>query len=377
MYRLKTTANFNVGGGTTSNYEFLENKPKINGVELTGNKSLNDLGIDQDFVKDNNYTHTDNNYTNEDKNKLNNLENYDDTDIKEDIKTLHGKQDKLVSGTNIKTINGNSLLGEGDIQISGSDISGLEHDIENLTELIKEDQDNIKELQKGEIASFNTSKPSADGLLTINAVTKNNQNIQAFNIYNGLDAKYPYSAFGSQSAKELNDRVKALESGGGSSSGFKTYYNKSGGGYDIDLRDDPAPGIYLNYQDGFYIFLKGMNGSNANVNVGFGYFVISKKYSETENNEVFAFYRTYDGKGHALVKWESAEGYAEYVNDGYWTNKNDVLTKTNTTAYTPTLDYHPSTKKYCDDLFKTYTGYDEGKTQVLKNINGTLTWVNE
>lgn len=33
---------------------------------------------------------------------------------------ITGKQDKLVSGTNIKTINGNSLLGSGDITISGS-----------------------------------------------------------------------------------------------------------------------------------------------------------------------------------------------------------------------------------------------------------------
>lgn len=29
------------------------------------------------------------------------------------------------------------------------------------------------------------------------------------------------------------------------------------------------------------------------------------------------------------------------------------------------------------DLYKTYTGYDETKTQILKNINGTLTWVDE
>lgn len=29
------------------------------------------------------------------------------------------------------------------------------------------------------------------------------------------------------------------------------------------------------------------------------------------------------------------------------------------------------------DLYKTYTGYDETKTQVLKNINGTLKWVEE
>jgi hypothetical protein len=31
------------------------------------------------------------------------------------------KQDKLISGTNIKTINGNSLLGNGDISISGNE----------------------------------------------------------------------------------------------------------------------------------------------------------------------------------------------------------------------------------------------------------------
>ena len=32
---------------------------------------------------------------------------------------LEGKQDSLVSGTNIKTINGQSILGQGDIEISG------------------------------------------------------------------------------------------------------------------------------------------------------------------------------------------------------------------------------------------------------------------
>ena len=39
------------GSGGTSDYKELENKPKINNVELTGNKTLSDLGIDQDFVK--------------------------------------------------------------------------------------------------------------------------------------------------------------------------------------------------------------------------------------------------------------------------------------------------------------------------------------
>ena len=49
------------GGGGTSNYDALENKPQINGVELVGNKSLDDLGIDiptktSDLNNDSGYT---------------------------------------------------------------------------------------------------------------------------------------------------------------------------------------------------------------------------------------------------------------------------------------------------------------------------------
>ena len=54
------------------------------------------------------------------------------------------------------------------------------------------------------------------------------------------------------------------------------------------------------------------------------------------------------------------------------------LSKTNTTAYTPTGDYNPSTKLYTDKThYENMTGYDATKTQVLKNVNGTLTWVDE
>lgn len=56
----------------------------------------------------------------------------------------------------------------------------------------------------------------------------------------------------------------------------------------------------------------------------------------------------------------------------------DVLMKTNTTPYTPTAEYQPSTKIYTDKThYEKMTGYDATKTQVLKNINGTLTWVDE
>lgn len=67
--------------GGVSDYSELTNKPSINSIELVGDKSLSGLGI----------------------------------------------QETLISGTNIKTINGKNVLGEGDIQISEG--SGLSDDI--------------------------------------------------------------------------------------------------------------------------------------------------------------------------------------------------------------------------------------------------------
>lgn len=77
----------------TSNYEELINKPQINNIVLTGNKTLDELGIQPkgNYIEDSNYVHTDNNFTNEDKEKLSGLENYDDTEIRN---LIDGKQDK-------------------------------------------------------------------------------------------------------------------------------------------------------------------------------------------------------------------------------------------------------------------------------------------
>ena len=60
-----------------------------------------------------------------------------------------------------------------------------------------------------------------------------------------------------------------------------------------------------------------------------------------------------------------------------WTKRDNVLLKDNTVSFTPTGNYNPATKKYVDDMPTTYSGYDATKTQTLKNINGTLTWVDD
>lgn len=90
-------------------------------------------------------------------------------------------------------------------------------------------------------------------------------------------------------------------------------------------------------------------------------------------NKVRTFTTTYNAKDglytFSKVKTDSTKTTAF---------ESDVLTKTNTTEYTPTGNYNPSTKLYTDKThYENMTGYDATKTQVLKNINGTLTWVNE
>ena len=102
------------GGGGTTDYNQLTNKPQINSVELSGNKSLEDLGIPtktSELTNDSGFlTSIPDEYVTE-------------TELNAG---LGNKQDTLVSGTNIKTVNGESLLGSGNIDIeSGSNIPFL------------------------------------------------------------------------------------------------------------------------------------------------------------------------------------------------------------------------------------------------------------
>ena len=95
-----------VGGNT--DYTDLSNKPQINNVELSGNKTLLELGIQPagEYAL---------------KNEI------PDTSQLATKTELKSKQDILESGTNIKTINGESILGEGDITVeSGSGVGKVD-----------------------------------------------------------------------------------------------------------------------------------------------------------------------------------------------------------------------------------------------------------
>lgn len=64
------------------------------------------------------------------------------------------------------------------------------------------------------------------------------------------------------------------------------------------------------------------------------------------------------------------DGKAYGRKNGNWAEvpeKSDVLTKTNTSSFTPTGDYQPATKKYVDDKHIMLTITDEAHIQLISN----------
>ena len=184
----------------TMNYNKLANKPKINGVELTGNKSLSDLGIDQDFVKDDNYVHTDNNFTNADKTKLASLHNYDDTEIKADIQDLERtKADKTEIEDFITKDVDNLTYYTKTTGLSRVALSGSYNDLSN-----KPDLSNFA--TKTELSNEETTRENADiGLQSqIDAITSSSDVKDIVGTYQELQ-NYDTSTLGN------DDIIKVLQ----------------------------------------------------------------------------------------------------------------------------------------------------------------------
>ena len=146
-------ANASSSPGGSTNYNDLTNKPKINNVELTGNKTAEELGISGNvqadwntsdptagsYIKNKPSIPTKTSDLTNDGESSSNSRKYIEvaqsnpsygvqylTDNGMDLQyvigsslTLKTIQEKLVSGTNIKTINNQSLLGSGNINIQG------------------------------------------------------------------------------------------------------------------------------------------------------------------------------------------------------------------------------------------------------------------
>lgn len=282
------------GSGGTTDYTDLENKPSINDVTLSGNKTSSDLGIQSEIDS----TH-----------KLS-ADLVDDTNTTNkfvtasDKTTWSGKQDALVSGTNIKTINSQSILGSGDLVISG----GGDDDF-------------------GKVYYCNGE------------TTWDTTNTKLMKIYKQIKADY---------IAGINPCLVFASNYNGFSSQSKRWWFSA---YRVVSYDNVQNTLILNSVY-FTVDYSGQTGYNE-------YMLCSPDITIVFDSST-GNVSTVDGNANRLYRIYSIP-----------TGNSSIGT------YLPTYDNNPSTKKYVDDLPTTYTGYDATKTQVLKNINGTLTWVDE
>lgn len=109
---------------------------------------------------------------------------------------LNAKQDTLVSGTNIKTVNNNSLLGSGNVDLGGGDILYLgkgkyvlENAVDSSIDNALDDLDNaIHELgTPNEIARITATESQTSGGNNTVTITETNGTTTTFNVKNGID----------------------------------------------------------------------------------------------------------------------------------------------------------------------------------------------
>lgn len=81
-------------------------------------------------------------------------------------------------------------------------------------------------------------------------------------------------------------------------------------------------------------------------------------------------YREGTGSGEVILN-EEINSNIDVSAAKEFVGSSDVLTKTNTSAYTPTNDYHPSTKKYVDEQMFLLTISDTGRQELISNQDTT------
>lgn len=228
---------------------------------------------------------------------------------------LTGKQDLLVSGTNIKTINNNSILGSGDIEIGGG---GSSTDVQiNGTSITNEGIANI---------------------LTNTAYDSSTNKIATMSDIPNISAKYYIN-------------------------GDYLIYNVSGGNYNITPNstsnitktrlplNEIVEAIELAYTNDKYLILNIYTTANG----GFVNYVYSTKFNKisSSQNEGFATYINFTSGN----LWSAALTLPYGFSSGEWYvnapncrgEQQRTIGMNNDNVYTPSSPYNVCTKKYVDD----------------------------
>lgn len=165
-----------------------------------------------------------------------------------------------------------------------------------------------------------------------------------------------------------------------SGGGLETYYGIS----TLEIKT-AKPGIYMT--ESGYIKLTFNNSERFNCYTIDNKFVFLKAFDECEVGDVFAvavayssgYYGDYSYKVYYFSKTTNSFTYSSNRIDNLVTSDyQNTFSKLPYCAKTPEDATHLVNKKYVDKThYENITGYNSSKTQILKNINGTLTWVDE
>ena len=155
-----------------------------------------------------------------------------------------------------------------------------------------------------------------------------------------------------------------------------TYINEP-----IDFVDGTKP----NYTNGWYVFTKGVtfngvDGSSANggwidnntiiyirnYTSGIYFNIVAPYRAQSSNNlAIYRYYNTTDNK------WYPESATSAYNTTALTTSTG--LSKTNTTAYTPTNDYHPATKRYVDSHVEPYIfNYNDTDANITTHLQSSI-----
>lgn len=375
------------GGGGTTDYNKLRNKPSVNGIELEGNKTLEDLGIQPtgeyalktdipsveglateeyvdgkiDEVKQEipNVSSFITNAVDDLVNYYKKDETYTQEQIDDKLSDLHSisfkKVDVLPSAGESNIIylvprekqetknaydeyiwdNGWEKIGSTDIDLTGyatetyvnEQIQNLvDGDIDNLTELIKELQDK-KEIYVGYISSVTPGRETIEEILS-NAIKSGAGTLI---LRPTVDLPQDFTAIGS------GPNLQKYKNGG---KGFIKFTDVNEHttinampsvisyvttvSFSVITEED---NIDVSITDVQTKFISGINSTSQQA------YVI-----HTKNEEPF----TPTGPYQPAVK--------KTVDDAIEGFKSEVLTRDNTTEYEPETDYNPATKKYADSI---------------------------
>lgn len=318
---------FGNGTGGTSDYNELENKPKINGVELINNKSLKDLGIiipsNEDFT-------------------LEGLgeKSYDSLDDKPKIpkKVSELENDskyETVENTDTKIAGAKSYADEAIAHLVGS----APETLDTLEEVAKAIQDNEtvvdalnaaigSKADKTELETKQDKLTAGDGIKIKDNVISADNNVEFFYNFTTVEAMQKVI-----DAMRIGKKAMLISKGNNTA-------NKGPGMFEDPIFYSPdVSNIDWDTYSGA-LYFKSDWWMDSYVNVFHG-------------NEI-----------NLIPKWQyitvsiSPGGIVESVRTNNWETHNNVgnvvsslnvLGKTNEVEYTPTKDYHPATKLYVDN----------------------------